>query len=604
MSEPQSLGLDVEILRRLSRDRLVRVLEDAPGSKDLIIDGDLMKMFDRIAGTSLLRNHGVGKMYRLERLPPPVDSGQRVYLVKPSLISLKYIAEHVHADRVNHPHLQVHVVVVPRLVSWISSLLEEEGLYGALTLHEFTPEFIPLDDDLLTLEMTSFYRDAFLEGDFSGCVSVARAINTLQDLYGRIPNVLAHGRAATAVVNALDLLTQNNSPKKSNQIPEIGYLFIFDRDADYVTPLLTQLTYEGALDEHFGIQAGVVELPGSVVGQEMPRKIQVNSQDTIFDNIRNMHFGGVSRYLVTRAREVKAKRDQTQTMTTEQMKEFVANELRAVKTLQASLDLHLQTCEAITSATQGDLEARLLAEHGLVTGAGGAASLATDLLENLLARMLPMPNNLRLLCLYSLAQDGLSRKEYKRLASQVVAAHGHRHLCTLHNLRQLGLLTVNEGSTEGSGSGGTQLQERLAQMTSLLPRRGSGWKEAARRLGLVGGEDDHIDLHSPTHMSYVFNGAYTPAVAKIVSDALASRSIAPLSLTEALKLLPGTTVTRSSSPGSPVPPRVALVVLLGGLTFAEIAALRLLAVISSTRIILASTSTITGSVLLSSVAHL
>lgn len=55
MSQPQSLGLDVEILRRLSRDRLVRVLEDAPGSKDLIIDGDLMKMFDRIAGASVLR---------------------------------------------------------------------------------------------------------------------------------------------------------------------------------------------------------------------------------------------------------------------------------------------------------------------------------------------------------------------------------------------------------------------------------------------------------------------------------------------------------------------------------------------------------------------
>lgn len=55
MSQPQSLGLDVEILRRLSRDRLVRVLEDAPGSKDLIIDGDLMKMCDRIAGASVLR---------------------------------------------------------------------------------------------------------------------------------------------------------------------------------------------------------------------------------------------------------------------------------------------------------------------------------------------------------------------------------------------------------------------------------------------------------------------------------------------------------------------------------------------------------------------
>lgn len=53
---------------------------------------------------------------------------------------------------------RVHVVVVPRLVSWVTGLLEEEGLYGALKLHEFCPDFIPLNDDLLSLEMTSFFR--------------------------------------------------------------------------------------------------------------------------------------------------------------------------------------------------------------------------------------------------------------------------------------------------------------------------------------------------------------------------------------------------------------------------------------------------------------
>ena len=55
MSRSGSLGLDLEILRRLSSDRLVRVLEDAPGAKDLIIDGELMKLLDRIAGATLLK---------------------------------------------------------------------------------------------------------------------------------------------------------------------------------------------------------------------------------------------------------------------------------------------------------------------------------------------------------------------------------------------------------------------------------------------------------------------------------------------------------------------------------------------------------------------
>ncbi|KAK8405165.1 hypothetical protein O3P69_001616 [Scylla paramamosain] len=588
MSPPQSLGLDVEILRRLSSDRLVRVLEDAPGAKDLIIDGDLMKMLDRIAGATLLRSHGVDKMYRLERVPPPVQSSQRVYLVRPSLLQLKILADHVHSDHAAHPDLHVHVVVVPRLVSWVTGLLEEEGLYGALTLHEFCPDFIPLDDDLLSLEMTSFFRDAFLEGDFSGCVDVARAINTLQGLFGQIPYVLAHGRAAKAVM------------------PEISHLFIFDRDADYVTPLLTQLTYEGALDDHFGINAGVVEFPGEVVGQDAPRKVPLNSKDTIYDNIRNKHFASVSSYLITKAKEVNAKKEQAQNMTASQMKDFVANELRTLQSCHATLALHLRACESITKSVKQDFETQLTTEHGLVTGASNAGQ-ARKFLKNCLARMQPLTDNLRLFCLYSLTQDGLSPKDYKQLASQMLAAHGHKHLITLNNLRQLNLLCATESSASSTGvnrdSSGTNIQGRLAQVTSLLPKKGQGWRAAAKRLRLIPDPDKTIDLHNPSDPSYVFNGAYTPVMAKVVGEALSVRGAFTQTLLDSLKVLPGTTISRAAPPGSPVGPHVALVVMMGGVTYTEVAALRLLAVTSGTRIIVASTSTINGDQLVSGVVH-
>ena len=41
---------------------------------------------------------------------------------------------------------------------------------------------------------------------------------------------------------------------------EIGHLFIFDRNIDYATTLLSPLTYESLLDEAFGINCGVVDL--------------------------------------------------------------------------------------------------------------------------------------------------------------------------------------------------------------------------------------------------------------------------------------------------------------------------------------------------------
>ena len=35
--------------------------------------------------------------------------------------------------------------------------------------------------------------------------------------------------------------------------PQIDNLFILDRTVDMLTPMLTQLTYEGLIDENFGI---------------------------------------------------------------------------------------------------------------------------------------------------------------------------------------------------------------------------------------------------------------------------------------------------------------------------------------------------------------
>ena len=45
-------------------------------------------------------------MYRLERLPPPIQSSQRVYIVRPALVTMKYVADHVHADRQTHSEIR------------------------------------------------------------------------------------------------------------------------------------------------------------------------------------------------------------------------------------------------------------------------------------------------------------------------------------------------------------------------------------------------------------------------------------------------------------------------------------------------------------------
>lgn len=112
-------------------------------------------------------------------------------------------------------------------------------------IHILTGMFFTIQSGckLSTLEANCqifIFRDAFLEGDFSGCVSVARAINNIQGLYGCIPNMVAHGRAAKAVINALDALNEKDSPKRTHQVSQIIMIHQYTRpficmDSAYTT---------------------------------------------------------------------------------------------------------------------------------------------------------------------------------------------------------------------------------------------------------------------------------------------------------------------------------------------------------------------------------
>lgn len=366
----------------------------------------------------------------------------------------------------------------------------------------------------------------------------------------------------------------------------IDHLFVLDRDADLVTPFLTQLTYEGALDEHFGIRAGVIEFPPAVAGGEHPLKMSLNSRDAIFNKIRNRHFAGVAAQLTWRARELQSRKNSTQEMSAAQMKSFVTNDLRALQLQQKSLSLHISACEAITKATRADFETQLMTEHGLVTGAtSGREALAY--LKDLIARQTPSRHVLRLLCLYSITGKGLSRAEYKDLCTDICNAYGHSHALTLLRLRRAGLLLLVDGGEEGGG-GGSVLRRQVA--SSLGVWRAGHWQALARRLSLVPQGDDPIDLHNPSDMSYVFNGAYTPAIPRLVKEALTKGACA---VVDALKLIPGVTTIKTGD-REPLGQPVALVVVLGGITFAEIAALRLLGISANTKVLIASTSTTTG----------
>jgi hypothetical protein len=158
-------------------------------------------------------------------------------------------------------------------------VLEEEGVLANITIGEYPLYFIPFDEDVLSLELDNSLKECKVDGDTSSLWYLARAITKLQEMYGVIPHIQGKGKAAAQVSDILTRMQreQPRPPPASARLPEIDSLILIDRQVDIVTPMCSQLTYEGLIDEFLQINNGAVELDPIIMGaqQGTAKKVKV-----------------------------------------------------------------------------------------------------------------------------------------------------------------------------------------------------------------------------------------------------------------------------------------------------------------------------------------
>lgn len=298
---------------------------------------------------------------------------------------------------------------------------------------------------------------------------------------------------------------------------EVDSLIIIDRAVDFPTTLMTQLTYEGLIDEKFGINHNQAEVDAAIIGSApqtstsgttstAKRKVQLDSTDKLYPDLRDSNFAVVGPRLNKIARrlqtdyETRHKTDQS----ISDLKSFVAK-LPSYQAEQASLKLHTALAEDIMRLTRSSTFGRVL-ELQQTLAAGADTGSIFQSLEELMAKALPISTILRIACLESCIYNGIRQRDLDILKQAVLHAYGPQHLLTLSNLAKMGLLTTRAPNTgylnplSGPAAGST--------MTDY------GAIRKSLRLFL-----DEVDEAEPKDMSYTFSG-YAPLSVRLVQCAL------------------------------------------------------------------------------------
>jgi len=460
---------DFEILKNLARSHFLHTVNSLKGDKLLMIDPELLPFFRIMIGRT---EKGLIKDTILLEPECMIDIETPIVLfaLKSNITLLKTI---VRLIRETQTEKQFIVYLCPRQTAVARQIFEEGKIEKVIQIHELPYEFIPLEKDVLTLDDNLSFRNLMLGQDYTTLQLVKQGINRIESLYGNIPLKYAKGSWSCIIHDSLLSVKNGNLLSKDTENDtNIDALLLLDRSTDLITPLLTQMTYEGIIDEFYPIKCGSIDIDKSIVEQQHtddfillsnPKDTQASPEDQIvgvnkktvlltshedvfFGEIRDKNYNIMKDFIPKKYDELKKmleSKDSYKTLA--EMTEYMKR-LRDLKIpqLHVYFNLSLNLLEQLGKLVIKHSFKQMVSMEPKIILADSVPKDVLEFLDIEIAKCEDKPRLLRLLCLISIINNGIPKDNYASLTKEFVDAFGISELMRIMNLERVGILKKKE----------------------------------------------------------------------------------------------------------------------------------------------------------------
>lgn len=467
-----------------------------------------------------------------------------------SSLSIAYWSKaHIRNDEHKSPSSPAHTyhaLLTPHRTEL--SLLSLSPVLPKLELYDFGIEFVPLEPDLLSLEEEgAAWKDLYITGDQTVLHRSAMALMTCQMLWGCFPKITGKGNYSKRLADLLmrqrreHLAGDPTNPSLTTLSTVIDGLVIVERGMDMATPMCSQLTYMGLLDEVFGVKSAHVEVdpallntsstpqgPSStststtgIVTPSTSRPLKKHrldpTTDILYSQIRDLNFSTVGSVLHSFAKRLSTSyQDRHSAKTVSEMRAFVGK-LGGLQSEHTALRLHTALTEQLMGEANSDTFNRSLEiQQNIVAGVNLNAQMTA--IEDLIIMEAPVTVVLRLLCLLSTTSGGIKPKNLDSLKRDICQTYGYEHLTTLLNLERAGVLTKIRPPSAVSAAAAASTASRFTGSLSGATNVGSSsggvpaFERVRQPLRLI---NDEVSESDPTDVAYVYSG-YAPLSIRVV----------------------------------------------------------------------------------------
>eukprot|EP00835_Amoeboradix_gromovi_P002339 NODE_131_length_18300_cov_0.442668.p2 type:complete len:590 gc:universal NODE_131_length_18300_cov_0.442668:1973-3742(+) len=558
------------VMEQVYLKAILDILDSHAGPKNLIVDPDLVNSINLIVQIQTLNEHKVvhvGPLRNHNRQPILT-----FYLIKNSAIETTL--------HILDKSCQNIILLVPRIDLNTQLKLEQTGLK-----YQSIPLFWSLvDSDLLSLELNCF-RDLFVFKNSGVLYDMSRGLIQLISCYGKINRIVAKGNYSVELKDLLLKMTEIDSISRDNQSEDIlpsnllpsnqffplnTYeppvndailknvdVFMFDRSVDQTSPLLKQLTYNGLLSEYCNYECGHIDDNNSMYNAQNPttssKKIKLKD-DNVYQDIKDANFVSVGSILHKTSkslREIEESRHQATTIG--QLKTFVSSKLGSNEMNKKSLALHTNITEQLKKVIEDDDFEKMI-EIQQACFSGNESLQHLEFVEELINRSELVDDLLRILCYISILCDGIKQRQFEYFKKEIVSSFGIMYFEIIDDLNTAQLLVKKEDGLKST----YRLQRKQLKLYM-----------------------DNTNEKDPTDISYVYSGI-APLIPRLMEILMQNQ----LNI-QAIQSVPG--VQEEYAAGNENG-EIVIIVIVGGITHAEIASLRFIFKDRLTKVLIASTN--------------
>ena len=454
--------------------------------------------------------------------------------------------------------LKFNIIFIPGETYELLEFLTDNDLIYKFNIYSFNIDLFPIDNDLISLEQEGSFRQIYLNKDISPINYFSNIFLKIEACFGKIKHRYIKGEKAKIFA---DLLAEKEKESNLNMTEEILGMFVFDRSVDFALPLISNESYEGIIDEMYGINKGSVILDESYFKEEKKnddKKNKINARllyslnsnkNEFFSKIRCMNYLDANQYLFELRKYIgdKTNKENIKENDFEQFRKILEEINNFVSLYRAPIIINTKIMAEIIDEYIKEENINFRNKERIFLGGNTPINLEL-FYSDYMCEKKDLNKLIKLLCIESLTQGGI--KDYNNLKRDILNIYGYQKIFLLRDLESIEFL-----------------KEKISNKKHEL-----SYQQICKKLNLI---NPNFTKEKINDCSYLYRG-YCPIILRLIELALEGKWN---SMKDVITKLPGDTIFPSGESEILKPNKknnTIFVVFVGGVTYTEIEGIRYL----------------------------